>query len=80
MCSPSLDGSLRTVLNVNLIPCSQALRERLPYFKALSAGALILQGAFDDTRSPFHAAPTDELRTPVAQIQHLLTESSKMGE
>lgn len=68
------------VMNVNISPCFQAFCDQLPYLKALSAGALILEGMFDDKLSPFHLTPTDEFRTRVAQIQHLLAESNKMGE
>lgn len=65
---------------LNLFPCSRALCEQLADFKALSAGALILQGVFGDTLSPFRPTPTDKFRASVAQIQHLLTDSNKLGE
>lgn len=68
------------VLNGNLFLCSQALCDQLPYFKALSAGALILEGVFADRLAPFHLTPTNEFRMRVAPFQHLLTESNKMGE
>lgn len=68
------------VLHVNLFSCSQALCDQLPRFKALSAGALILEGMFDNRLSPFHLTPTDEFKTRVTQIQHLLTESNEIGD
>lgn len=58
---------------------SPALCDQLPYLKALGAGALILEGVFDDALSPFLLTPTDGFRTRAAQIQHLLTESTKLG-
>lgn len=73
-------GGSAGVLNVNRFSCSQALCDQLPYFKDLNAGALILEGMFDNRLSPFHLTPTAEFRTRVAQIQHLLTESNKMSE
>ncbi|XP_029699735.1 4F2 cell-surface antigen heavy chain isoform X3 [Takifugu rubripes] len=57
----------------------RALCEQLADFKALSAGALILQGVFGDALSPFRPTPTDKFRASVAQIQHLLTDSNKLG-
>lgn len=56
------------------------MREQLSYFRALGAGALILEGMFADRLSPFHLTPTAELSTRVAHVQHLLTESARMGE
>lgn len=65
---------------LNLFPCSRALCEQLADFKALSAGALILQGVFGDTLSAFRPTPTDEFRAGVAQLQHLLADSNNLGE
>lgn len=60
--------------------CSQALCDQLPDLGALGSGALILEGMFDDTLSDVHLSRTAEFRTRVAQVQHVLTESNKMGE
>lgn len=65
---------------MNPFSASQALCDQLPRFKALSAGALILGGLFDRGLPPFHLTPADEFRSRAAQIQHLLTESNRMGE
>lgn len=73
-------GVREGVINVNPFSGSQALCDQLPRFKALSAGALILGGLFDHRHPPFHLTPTDEFRSRAAQVQHLLTESNRMGE
>lgn len=61
-------------------PTPPGLCAQLAYFKSLSGVALILQGAFGTKLSPFLLTPTNESRVRLARIQHLLKESSQMGE
>lgn len=54
--------------------------EQLPYLKSLGVGALILQGLFDKELSPSNSTATSKRFMTLAQIQHLLAESNKIGE
>lgn len=59
---------------------SQALCEQLPYLRSLGIGALILEGLFDKEASPLNVTVTHKGFRTLAQIQHLLAESNKLGE
>ncbi|XP_071750324.2 amino acid transporter heavy chain SLC3A2 [Centroberyx gerrardi] len=53
--------------------------EHLSYLKSLGIGTLILEGLFHKEASPSDLTVIDESLGTVPQIQHLLTESSKVG-